>query len=53
MDFLTPMIEKYKKQFKNPVEVLDWIEHDLRHLGLDTDNIRIELKKARKILGVK
>ncbi len=51
MDFLTPMIEKYKKQFKNPKDILDWIEHDLKHLGLSEESIKEDLNKARKILG--
>lgn len=53
MDFLTPIVEKYQKQFKNPKDILEWIEHDLRHMGLGDESVKEDLNKARKILGVK
>ncbi len=46
------MIDHYQEIFKNPKDVLDWIEHDLKHMGLGLEEFETELNKARKILGV-
>lgn len=45
------MINHYKNIFKNPNDILDWIEHDLMHMGLGDDAIDNELNEAKKILG--
>lgn len=51
MDMIA-MCNHYKEIFKNPKDVLDWVEHDLKHMGLGKEEIEIELKKARQYLGV-
>lgn len=45
------MVEHYQKLFKNPKDALDWIEHDLKHMGLGAEEIETEINKARKYLG--
>ena len=50
MDYLIPIIEKYKNQFDNNEDILDWLEHDLKHMGI-TD-IEVQIKKAKEYLGV-
>lgn len=51
MDFLIPIIEKYKAQFKDKKDILDWVEHDLKHMGIE--DIEGQLIKARTYLEVK
>jgi len=46
------MIRHYRVAFKNPKDILDWIEHDLKHMGLGEAEIEIELKNAKEYLGV-
>lgn len=46
------MIRHYKEIFKNPKDVLDFIEHDLKHMGLGQEEIKIKLNKVREYLGV-
>lgn len=46
------MIKHYKKIFKNPMDIFNWIEHDLKRMGLDEKDMKIELNKARQYLGV-
>lgn len=46
------MINHYNKIFKNPKDILDWIEHDLMHMGLGEEEINLELKNAQEYLGV-
>ena len=48
---INKMIHHYQKIFKNPKDILDWIEHDLRHMGLDQVEINEQLSEANKILG--
>lgn len=50
MDIVT-MCKHYQTNFKNPKDILDWVEHDLKHMGLEQDKIEYELDKARKYLG--
>ena len=42
------MIKHYQKIFKNPKDILDWISHDLRHMGLSKDEYDKEIEKAMK-----
>lgn len=45
------MIRHYKQIFKNPKDILEWIEHDLKHMGLEQVEIDTQLTEAHKILG--
>lgn len=42
----------YQSIFRNPKDVLDFVEHDLKHMGLEQEAINLYLKKAREFLGV-
>lgn len=50
MDIIT-MIKHYQQIFKNPKDILDWIEHDLKHMGLEQVEIDNQLIEARRVLG--
>ncbi len=45
------MIKHYQQIFKNPKDILSWIEHDLKHMGLERIEIDKQLVEAHKILG--
>lgn len=45
------MIRHYKQIFKNPKDILEWIEHDLKHMGLEQVEIDGQLIEAHTILG--
>lgn len=45
------LVKHYKEVFKNPKDILEWIEHDLKHMGLDEIEIDYKLKEAHEILG--
>lgn len=45
------MIKHYQQIFKNPKDILEWIEYDLKHMGLDGVEIENQLNEARRILG--
>lgn len=46
------LVNYYKMIFKNPKDVLDWIERDLILMGLGDEEIEKELTDAQKYLGV-
>lgn len=45
------MCRHYEKTFTNPIDILDWIAHDLQHMGLDRAYIDIQLNKASEYLN--
>lgn len=51
MDMQT-MIKHYQEIFKNPNDILSWIEHDLMHMGLGDEEINNYLNEAKTVLGV-
>lgn len=45
------MVKHYKDIFNEDKFVLLWIEHDLKHMGIDKDQVDSYILEAKKILG--
>ncbi len=49
MDIHT-MVKHYQTMFKSNKDILDWIEHDLMHMGLSDLAIEAHLNEAKGLL---
>lgn len=44
------MCENYKKRFSSDEDILNWIEHDLHHMGISNQQFDGLMNEAEKIL---
>lgn len=44
------MVKHYKNIFNTSKEILEWLEHDLKHMGMEADQIRQNINEAKKYL---